>query len=321
MALSDMKVFNKALMMLAIETVAQEINKFNAASNGAILLSTEGFEGDYFRRSIYKSIKNAQRRVDRYQGNSAVTPTPIQQLEGVDVKVAGGATLGWEPSQFPWMQKDPATEIEFISLEVANLILQDQLNTVISAGVAAISNNPDTYLDGTAENINQLRLNQSHALFGDKSQSLKAQVMTGTAYHTLIGEALGNKESLFNSGTVTIVDILGKPAIITDSPALENLGATPWGYTMALAEGGLAVLNTTDVYSNIDEENGSERIKASLQVDYAFGVSVKGYAWDMVNGGKSPTDADIATGSNWDVFASDRKDTAGVILNYDPSVV
>ena len=38
----------------------------------------------------------------------------------------------------------------------------------------------------------------------------------------LIGIALENGNELFSEGTVTIVDILGKRSIITDSPALVD---------------------------------------------------------------------------------------------------
>lgn len=34
---------------------------------------------------------------------------------------------------------------------------------------------------------------------------------------------------------------------------------------------------------------------------------------DIANGGKSPTDAELATGSNWDQVATSIKDTAGVL--------
>jgi hypothetical protein len=50
-----------------------------------------------------------------------------------------------------------------------------------------------------------------------------------------------------------------------------------------------------------------------MQVDYSFGLALKGYSWDSVNGGKSPTDAELATGTNWDKVATDIKHTAGVI--------
>ena len=171
----------------------------------------------------------------------------------------------------------------------------------------------------TAEpaNITQLGLNASHALFGDASQGLIAQVVSGMGYHALIGEALGNKQSLFSSSTVTVIDILGKLVIVTDAPALTESGAPTLGNTLALSTGGIVVTNTTDIITNIETSNGKSRIETTFQGDYTFGLNVKGYAWDMENGGKSPDDTELGTSSNWDVFVSSVKDTAGTLLKYD----
>ena len=46
MALSQMQVFNEYIMPATIETLGQMVEKFNAASGGAITLTTEGFTGD-----------------------------------------------------------------------------------------------------------------------------------------------------------------------------------------------------------------------------------------------------------------------------------
>ena len=47
MALTNMKVFNKTVQTMATEKLAQDVEKFNAASGGAITLTADGFEGDY----------------------------------------------------------------------------------------------------------------------------------------------------------------------------------------------------------------------------------------------------------------------------------
>lgn len=54
-----------------------------------------------------------------------------------------------------------------------------------------------------------------------------------------------------------------------------------------------------------------------MQVDYTFGLSLKGYTWDESNGGKSPSDAALATGTNWDKVATSIKHTAGVLTVAD----
>ncbi len=210
--------------------------------------------------------------------------------------------------------------IDAVSQSLSDAILQDQLNTGILGAVAAMENNPDAVYDVTAtpENISQLGLNASHALFGDSSQNLIAQVMSGRlGYHALIGEALSNKQSLFSSSTVQVIDILGKLVIVTDAPALTESGTPTVGNTISLASGGIVVTNTTDIITNIETSNGKDRIETTFQGDYTFGLNIKGYAWDMENGGKSPDDTEIGTGTNWDQFVSDIKNTAGTLLKYD----
>lgn len=48
MALSDMKVFNEYFKSATIETLAQDVVKFNAASAGSIQLTNQGIDGDSF---------------------------------------------------------------------------------------------------------------------------------------------------------------------------------------------------------------------------------------------------------------------------------
>ena len=86
-----------------------------------------------------------------------------------------------------------------------------------------------------------------------------------------------------------------------------------WHKFLSLVSDAAIVYDSSDVVSNIQTNNGDERITTTMQVDYTFGLSLKGYTWDESNGGKSPTDASIATGTNWDKTATDIKHTAGVI--------
>jgi hypothetical protein len=138
--------------------------------------------------------------------------------------------------------------------------------------------------------------------------------MTGAMFHELIGQNLDNGARLFTAGNVNVVDILGRAVIVTDAPALyETASPTSFNKVLSLAEGAATVFDGGDVISNIETTNGKLRIETTMQVDYTFGLSLKGYTWDEANGGKSPTDAEIATGSNWDKVATNIKHTAGVI--------
>jgi len=321
MSLSEMKVFNEYIMPATIETLDQMVQKFNAASRGTILLTTEGFDGDFFERSFWQSIHSAQRRVDRYAAQASVASTDLSQQKEAAVKVAGGfGPVRFEPSQLTWLRKPTAEGISVISQNLAEAIMQDQLNTAIAALRAALENNAsvtyDAYSLSPSEGITQANLNNSHALFGDMSGTLLAQVMTGSVFHKLIGQNITNTNRLFNSTNVTVVEILGKSVIVTDAPALLEEGSpnADKEKVLSLAAGAAVVFDGGDMISNVQTVNGKTRIETTFQVDYTFGRGLKGYSWDETNGGKSPTDAEIATGSNWDQTATSIKHTAGVIL-------
>jgi len=326
MSLSQMQVFNQYIMPATIETLAQMVQKFNQASNGAIRLTTEGFDGDFLQESFFAAIHSAQRRVNRYAPQKQATPTDLSQVKHSSVKIAGGfGPIRFEPAQLTWLNKPTAEGIEVASRNFAEAMMADQLNTAIAALVAAISNNPDVTKDVSAtEGVSYIAMNEAHGKFGDHSGNLVAQVMNGTAYHKLIGLNLANAQNLFQSQNVLVVNILGKPVVVTDAPALATAAvaepAAPAKLkVLSLAEGAATVFDGGDVISNIETSNGQTRIETTLQVDYSFGLGLKGYTWDEGNGGKSPGDAEIGTGSNWVKTATSNKHTAGVITIGDAS--
>lgn len=323
MALSQMQVFNQYVMPATIETLGQMVDKFNAESAGAIRLTTAGFDGDFLQESFFAAIHSAQRRVDRYAAQGTPSVTDLTQLKLSAVKVAGGfGPIRFEPSQLTWLQKPTTEGIEVASRNFAEALLRDQLNSAIAALVAAISNQADATNDvtaGTNAVVTYNVINDAHAKFGDRSADIVANVMSGSMYHKLIGQNLTNSTRLFTAQGVTIVDILGKAAIVTDAPALTVAGTPGADRVLGLVAGAATVFDGGDVISNIETSNGSTRIETTMQVDYSFGLGLKGYAWDEANGGKSPTDAELATGSNWDKVATDIKQTAGVIAIGDRS--
>lgn len=82
---------------------------------------------------------------------------------------------------------------------------------------------------------------------------------------------------------------------------------------LSLTAGAATVHDTRNLVTNIDTSNGKERIETTFQIDYEFGVGLRGHAWDTANGGASPSDAALGTGSNWDKVATSIKHAAGVM--------
>lgn len=315
MSLSDMKVYNDDIVGTTIELLGQKTDQFNAASGGAIVLSSAAWRGDFSRESFFNQIASAKRRVDRYAAIADAPVTALTQGELVGVKVAGGfGPVLFEPAQMTWLNEDPASAIRAISEGFSDALLADQLNTAVGAAVAAVSGQAALVNDVSATlGISLNALNASHAKFGDQSQLLVADVMTGATWHGLVDKALTNSSQLFVSGNVMVVDVLGKRYVISDIPALYETGTPNKAKVLSVVASGIIVDNTSDIISNVDTANGGTRIQTTWQADYTFGLRLKGYSWDVANGGKSPLDAELFTASNWDKAVSENKHTLGTL--------
>jgi len=320
MSASDMIVFNQYVQPAIAELFPQMIDKFNAASNNTILLTAEGFDGSFLEASFYAAIHSSQRRVDRFDTNDAVAPTDLTQLQHNTVKVAGGfGPILFEPSQMTWLRKPTQEGITIAATQFAEAMLADQLNTAILALVAGIGANSSVVNDisaGVDAFITQTAINDGLAKFGDASQTIRALVMTGNLYHRLVGEAIANSNNLFEIGGIAVRDGVafgqGRPLIITDSPALRT--ADPFQNVLGLVAGAAEVKDANDMITNIETNNGKDRIETTFQTDYSFGLGLKGYTWDESAGGASPSDAAIGTGTNWDKIATSDKHTAGIMI-------
>lgn len=321
MALTNMKVFNAELQTAIIESLAQQVALFNEASAGTIVLTTAPFEGDYRYENFWKGIHSAIRDVDRYATNNTASATNLEQLQNIGVKVAGGfGPIRWEPGQMTWVQKSPAEALEVISRNMAEALLQRQLNQAIAALVAAIeAGTTNTTYDAGTSVLSYRHINRAHAKFGDASQLLVADVMDGTTFHDLIDANLANEAKLFEAGNVRVVNVLGRRIVVTDAPALRESPSTTTNDAkiLSLVTGAATVYDGSDIITNIETSNGKERIETTFQADFTYGLALKGYAWDTTSGGKSPTSAELATGGNWDKVVTSWKDTAGVLTLYE----
>lgn len=323
MALANMQVYNEQIRLRTIELLGQDLQKFNAASGGTVTLDAGRWEGNYTRASFYDSLASAQRRVNRNDANSAQGATTLSESELVGVKVAGGfGPVLFEPSQLTWLSTNPEEAINVISQGFADALLADQLNTAVGSAVAAVENiaalvNDVSALTAGAGALTQSVLNGSHAKFKDRSGMLVADIMSGPAYHKLIEKGLDNGERLFNSTSVQVQSILGKLFVVSDIPALEVAGTPNKTKVLSLVSGGVIVDNASDILTNMETTNGNRRIETTWQADYSFGIKIKGYAWDITNGGASPDDTALFTGTNWDNVMSDTKHTAGTLAIAD----
>ena len=318
MPLSSLQVFNDQVYLAASEKFAQEIQLFNQASAGTMILRPGSMRGDFKDEAMWQLVSGIVRRRS-ITGTGSVTAKNLAQIADTMVKVAAGTTpVEINPSQFTWINKSPEEAGLVIGEQMAEQMLADMLNTTIGALVAAMVQTTAIYTDlsgATPDTITLRNLNKIARKFGDRNSAIEARVMHSTLYHDLTDTTQANSEALFTfGGTSIFADHTGRPFIVTDSPNLVLTVPDPDEYyVLGRTQGAAIVEQNDDFMANIQTTNGKDNIERTYQAEWTFNMGIKGYAWDKTNGGRSPSTAALTTSTNWDKYITSDKDGPGVI--------
>lgn len=317
MSLTNLQVFNQYAYSAMLELITQQINLFNAATKGGITLRSAANQGDYSDIALYQRISGLVRRRNAY-GSGAVTHKALTMLLATSVKVAAGTPpVDIDPHWWQWIQRAPEEAGVVLGKQLAEDTLQDMLNTAIKAFVAATTTVGATVVyDGTAGTPTLNTLNAGARLFGDRAQDIACWLMHSKSMFDIFDVSLTNTAKLFDFGTVKVIhDGMGRPFVVSDAPDLAYTSSGQKYHIAGLVPGGVLVEQNNDYIENIQTNNGDENIGRTYQAQWSYNLGLKGYAWDKTNGGASPTNAAIATGTNWDKFATSIKDVSGILVN------
>ena len=308
-------VFNQYLLATFREAIAQQINLFNAASNGGIILKAAANVGDFNDVASWQRIAGLVRRRNAY-GSGDVTAIDLSQIMATSVKVAAGTPpINLPTSLLAWIGRDPGEAGVKVGLQLAEDALADMLNTGLLVFVSAVGNIAANTYDGTAANLSLGVLNTGASKYGDRASDLLCWVSHSKPVFDLYGAALTNANNLFTFGSVRVVsDGFGRPIIITDSPSLTYTSSGTKYRTVGLTAGGIVIEQNPDFNSKVVPVLGKENINEVMQAEWSMQLALKGFAWDKTNGGASPNDSALATATNWDRYATSNKDLAGVLI-------
>lgn len=316
MALSDLAVFQTEAYEVAMEGLDQNIELFNEATGGALILSSKPFRGDYESTAFFARLSGLVRRRNPY-GSGAVSAIDLSMLIDTMVKVAAGTPpVNLPPGQFRWIQMNPEVAGAAVGKQLAEEMMKDMVHVAVGAVKAAISGVAGNVHDYSANGELSLNvLNTGQSLFGDAYQDLAVWVMHSKPLFDLFDNALTNTASLFSFGSVNVrEDPFGRRYVVTDEPALFTAGSPNKYHTLGLVPGAVTVAQQDDFDMNMETKNGDENIQRTMQSEWSYGLGVKGFTWDKTNGGKAPTTSALLTASNWDKTAVSGKNLAGVLV-------
>lgn len=322
---SDMVVYQEEFQTGLVESVTQFLSVFNESSRGAIRLVPRALKGHYNKSAFFKDVANLVTRRD-ITDTADATILPMTQDEVIGVKL--NRMVGPVAQTIDAMKKVGMTEADAsraFGVMAGQRKMKDMLNSALIAVETAIQAVAANNLNITADSpgtASTAALQRTLAKFGDASQDIVCWISHSKPHFDIVGALMAqNVTGLTDLVTIqgAIPAYLGRPGIVTDSPALVDLnGSLADSYnTLGLVVGAVVVEESEDETYYTGIEAGKKNLFRIFQAEYAFNVTVKGHKWDIGNGGINPTDAALGTTTNWDKVAYDDKLCAGVRLVTD----
>ena len=310
---TDFKIHDKWFHMGATETLRQNVDIFNGASNGSFVMQDNRLPGD-FNYETYFSLVNDLIQERDPSATGVVADTELTQKESISVKLNRRlGPLKGTIDEWKKIGKDPEEFSYIIGQQSGVAMAQDYLESMVSATAGALANTAAVYHDGTAATINHQALITALAKRGDRANEISTLVMHSKTYYDLVGQQVtDNVLDVAGAALHTATPVtLGRNVIVTDSEALKN-GAN--FYTLMLAPGAGKVEESEGRSMVMDDITGFENLMKRIQGEHAYNVGLRGFQWDVAVGGKSPNKAAVALGTNWTQIATDVKDLGGVAL-------
>lgn len=311
---SDFVIYDEQFWGGTTETLQQNASGFNAASNGALALVPRRIKGDFERESFVQAMNLVNRRDTG--SVAAVADNGLSQDEYIGVKVNRRiGPVAQTLDSWRKLDEDPRAMSFLLGRQTGQAIAEDYINTALTSLVAATAAQASMVVTKAAT-IAHSDLVSGLATMGDQSSRIVAWVMHSKVYFDLVDQAMA--DDLFDVGAIVVkqgtTPTLGRPVIVTDSPALITSGTPDTYHTLALVRGAGEVAESENREIIGQQITGTENILFRVQGEYAFNVKLKGYKWDVSGGGANPTDAALGTGSNWDKVATSDKSLAGAII-------
>lgn len=319
--ISQMQVYEDQFFGGMYEVLDQNIDAFNGATNGAIILRNDRSKGKFSQESFFKLPTGVIADRDPTATTDAAV-TGLTQGEFVSPKV--NKRIGPVENTFDSFKKvglDMETMSFVAGQQIAPEVQASFLNSGLSALVGSYKAASLSALTYTATGESTPTLTPAHLIrgmskMGDQAQRIGLWVMHSAPFYDLMAQQVADKLLEVSAGILYggTPATFGKPVFVTDAPSLYDAGTSASGdevyYTFGLVPGAIDVNESEERSALIEPVGGKNNLIMRVQGEYAFNVGVKGCTWNTAT--SNPTDAQLATAANWSLAASSTKSAAGV---------
>lgn len=313
---TDFKVYEEEVAGFMHERLAENINIFNEASRGSIVLVNDVHPGHYLKSSLFTRVSGLVTRQD-ISSTSAVDSKKLSQDEEISVKrhiKVGPVQVtpkSYKVAGLPY-NEDPAA---ILAGQFADDLTKYMVDSAIISAKAAVLGQTSLLYDITdtaAPTANLKAIMRTKMKWGDQASKLACVVMHSVPYTDLWEDKLNYAlESVAGFGIASgeVGNALGAGLIVTDNSNLINTTPDPdQYYSLLLAPGAVVVRMSEAMEWASERHTGFEQILYEFQGETAITLQVNGFKWDTGNGSLNPTDATLGTSTNWDKITSQTKD-------------
>lgn len=308
---SDMVVYNDMAHSGYLEAVQDNVNLFNQASNGCIVLDAHKIIGNFKRESFFKAETDITWR--DVESDDPVTSTGIAMGETI------GAKIPWKlsPKKITHESLDRAGQdgsvfALLMGKRTAESLVSYQVTHALRALFASASSAGMT-VEGSLKKERQVSLTRALRKYGDKAGRVKLFVMHSETYNDLVDKTITDPtyqaESvvLYGSSPAT----LGRAVLVTD--------VCPVNQVFGLTENAVTITESSTPIFVFYADNGTENLGVMYRGEGNFNIELLGYSY-VEEQGINPKLDTISSPAAWKKIVKSDKLLGAVVLVINESV-
>ena len=324
---SDFKVYDEQFQGAFIETIMQNVDAFNAASQGALVMRTRELLGHYEKEAFFDEVVASAIARRDITASGSISATKLTQDEFIGVKLNrrnGPFEVSIDSMRKTFGGGAANASQRFsrvIGTQTAKAMPREMLDRALAAIEAKLDSVAALEEDDSAATITTEGLVDGIAKLGDAYGDIALIVMHSKPYFDLVKDQI--TDAVYRANGVQVMRgipaTLGKPVLVTDSASLKETNGISTGvhvYSTLILTPGAAVIDVSEppIAALEGPLTGNEQLFYRWQAEYAYNLKLRGCQWDTTNGGQNPTDANVATATNWDTVVADNKLLPGALL-------
>lgn len=318
-------IFQKKIIGSTIQLVTENLDVFNQASRGTILIGS----GEVIKENVEKMTVGlidglVQDRNEHATIGTAVEPTVLTRLLGGSINSAGRiGPVAIHSGTMRLIESNVNKAAAEVATIASEAMIQHYIKVAVGSVGAATTQHgmgfydQDAYITGHAgemyPHLEDFPLAAS--VFGDQADVIKAWFMSGTQWAKFSArEAVKSAKLVFELGNMKVYsDGFGRAIVVSDAVtgALSGVKAgSAYPYyadsaVIGLVPGAVQV-TTTETKMAASNILGRENIENWWQGEFNYGVAVKGSRptaafRQATEGVKTPTLDDLRTVDNWEL--------------------